>query len=518
MRASRSRQRPVDLGGRIAASVLAFSALATAARAQTAAAGFDADAFDRYVSAAVSDWDATGLAVAVVKDGEVLFERGYGVLELGRPERVDEHTRFAIGSTTKAMTAAALGMLVDEGRIGWDDPVIDHMPGFRLHDPFVTREVTVRDLLTHRAGLGNADFLWYEQETTADEILAKARHIPPAYSLRSGFIYQNIMYLAAGAVVEAVSGVAWEDFIQTRIFDPLGMTESVPLVAATEGRSNVATPHYRVDDEVLVIRNASVDPVAPAGSVWSSVHDMSKWVIMLLEGGVASDGTRLLATETVDELFTTQVPLRPGQLYPTTALTEPTWGGYALGWFQHDYRGRKLDFHTGSIDGMVAIAGLVRDENLGVYVLGNLDHVEIRHALMYYVLDLFDPHGGAPRDWSAELEELYDGLAAQSRAARERRLATRETDTSPSRSGSDFAGTYADPLYGTVVITETDGMLHLDHGPGLKGPLEHWHHDTFLVRFDARWRGESFVTFELDATGRVASLDFGGREFARSTP
>ncbi|MDX1579140.1 MAG: serine hydrolase, partial [Gemmatimonadota bacterium] len=448
--------------------------------------GFDPEAFDAYVSEAVEAWGAPGLAIAVVHGGRVVFERGYGVLELGRPARVDEHTRFAIGSTTKAMTAAAIGLLVDEGALDWDDRVIDHLPGFRLHDPYATREVTIRDLLTHRAGLGNADFLWYEQETDADEILRKVRLLEPAYSLRSGFIYQNIMYLVAGEVVEAVSGMPWDVFVTERLFEPLDMDETVALASRIRGRPNVATPHDTVDGELRPIENASVDPVAPAGSVWSSVSDMAKWLLMLLAEGELPSGERLLEPGTVREMFTPQVVLR--SQYPTTRLTRPDWMTYGLGWFQQDYRGRKVDFHTGSIDGMVAIAGLIREQDLGVYVLANRDHVEVRHALMYRVFDVFDPHGGDPRDWSTDLRELYDELAASAAEARARRLEGRVQDTEPSHPPAAYAGRYEDPLFGSVEVEREGDGLRLVYGPGLRGPLEHWHHDTFLVRFDAAWR------------------------------
>ncbi len=474
---------------------------------------FDPEGFDAYVREAVEAWEAVGLAIAVVKDGDVLFERGYGLLELGRPERVDEHTRFAIGSTTKAMTAATLALLVDDGKVGWDDPVSEHLPEFRLHDPYVTREVTVRDLLTHRAGLGNADFLWYAQEYDADEILRRLRHVEPAYSLRSGFVYQNLMYLAAGAVVEAVSGMPWHELLQRRLLDPLGMTETIPLASRTAGQPNVASPHDEVEGEVRVIENASVDAVAPAGSVWSSVHDMAKWLRFLLAGGVADDGTRILKEATVDELFTPQVVLRAASFYPTVRLTRPSWMTYGLGWFQHDYRGRKVDFHTGSIDGMVAIAGLLRDRGLGVYVLANRDHVEVRHALMYRVFDLFDPHG-EPRDWSADLDSLYDGLAEAGRRAREAAEARRVEGTSPSRPLDAYAGTYVHRLLGDVVVTHEGDALRLRFGR-LGGGLEHWHYDTFRLRWDAAWRGTAAVTFRLDAAGRVSGLDVAGAEFER---
>jgi len=452
-------------------------------------------------------------AVAVVKDGEVLFEKGYGVLEVGEPERVDEHTRFAIGSTTKAMTVAALGMLVDERKLAWDDHVIDRLPGFQLKDPYVTRELTIRDLLTHRAGLGNADFLWYEQDTTEDEILRKIRYVDPAYSFRSGFIYQNIMFLAAGKVIEEVSGMPWADFVRTRIFEPLGMDETLALGSETEGQPNVAVPHDYIDGELVAIENASVEPVAPAGAVWSSVHDMSKWLRFLLAGGVTADGTRLLRESTVREFFTPQVVQR--SQYPADRLTSPNFMTYGFGWFQKDYRGHKVDYHTGSIDGMVAIAGLIRDQNLGVYVLSNRDHVELRHALMYRVLDRFNGHG-EPRDWSAELKELYDGFAEAGERARAARLANHEEGTTPSHDLADYAGTYSDRLYGEVEIAQDGDGLRFTYGPGLAGPLEHWDYDTFMVHYDARWRGESLVTFRLDEGGSVSSIEMGGATFARS--
>jgi CubicO group peptidase (beta-lactamase class C family) len=205
----------------------------------TAVAGARADpaqALDAYTAKAVRDWNVPGLAIAVVKDGRVAFAKGYGVRELGKPAPVDTQTRFAIGSTTKAMTAAALAMLVDEGKLRWDDPVTKYLPGFQTGDPYVTREITVRDLLTHRAGLGNADFLWYESDIPAAEVRRRVRMLRPAYSLRSSFIYQNVMYAVAGQVVAAASGMPWATFVRTRIFGPLGMTATEATLAALEGK------------------------------------------------------------------------------------------------------------------------------------------------------------------------------------------------------------------------------------------------------------------------------------------
>lgn len=471
--------------------------------------------FGAYVEQAVSDWQVPGLAVVVVKDGEVVFAQGYGVRTLDESTPVSTQTLFAIGSTTKAMTATAIGMLVDEGRVDWDDPVTKHLPWFQLHDPYVTREVTVRDLLTHRAGLGNADYLWYEQDAERSEILNRVRYVEPAYSLRSGFIYQNIMYAAAGEVVAQLSGKPWAEFIQTRILDPLGMTATVPTAANLRLQPDVATPHYKIDGVVSPIENASVDAIAPAGSIWSGVDDMSKWMRFLLSGGHSANGEALLSTVTHRDLFTPQAIIGGSGFYPTARLTNPHWTTYGLGWFQADYRGRAVDFHTGSIDGMVAIVGLIRDENLGVCVLANLDHAELRHALMYRVFDLYDD--GPPRDWNAELRELYADIRVTAEERRARVEAERIEGTTPSLTLDRYVGVYSDSLYGEVRVSMGDSGLRLYYGPGLQGPLSHWNYDTFRVQWDAAWRGRAFVSFVLTRAGEPGTLELNGAQFRRQT-
>ena len=467
---------------------------------------------DESVAKAVGEWGATGLAVAVVKDGEVLFSKGYGVRELGKPDAVDAQTLFAIGSTTKAMTAALVGMLVDEKKLTWDDPVTKHLPWFQVSDPYLTREITVRDLLTHRAGLGNADYLWYGQPTDAREILRRVRLLPVAYSLRSSFIYQNVMYAAAGAVIEAVTGQSWADAMRTRIFEPLGMRDTIATAATLARHANVASPHDAVDGKVRVIQNATVDSVAPAGSVWSSVTDMAKWSAMLLNGGKAG-GRTILTPQTVEELFKPQTLVTSAGFYPTARLTRPKWTTYGLGWFQQDYRGRAVDYHTGSIDGMVAIHGLLRDANTGVIVLANRDHTELRHAIMLNVFDRFI--GSAARDWSTELRALYEGMQKEADAGRQKAEARRVPGTSPTLSLARYAGTYSDPLRGDVVVTLEGTQLRARYGGAYAGVLEHWNYDTFRAKWDAGWRGTALVTFVLDTAGQPSRLEIMGGSFSR---
>jgi CubicO group peptidase (beta-lactamase class C family) len=470
---------------------------------------------DAFAAKAVRDWQVPGLAISVVKDGRVVFAKGYGMRELGRSAPADTQTLFAIGSTTKAMTAAALGMLVDEGKVRWDDPVTRYLPLFQTGDPYVTRELTVRDLLTHRGGLGNADYLWYESEIPAAEVRRRVRFLRPAYSLRSGFIYQNIMYAVAGDVVEAASGMPWEEFVRRRIFGPLAMARTVATLRETQTRDNVASPHDRIDGAIRVIRNASVDPVAPAGSIWSSVADMANWMRFMLDTARTAEGRPLLKPATWAELLKPQTIVTPQGFYPTARLTRPHWTTYAFGWFQHDYNGRAVSFHTGSIDGMVAIIGLIPDERLGVYVLANLDHAEVRHALMYTVFDLWSPAAqGAARDWSAELLTLYGGLQAQADSARGRQEAQRIAGTRPTLPLERYAGTYGDSLFGAVTVTHVRGQLLLRRG-ARSGVFEHWHYDTFRARWANAWQGTSMATFIIGPRGTPDRLEIAGTTLRR---
>jgi len=467
---------------------------------------------DTYTSKAVADWKVPGLAIAVVKDGRIVFAKGYGVRELGKAAPVDTQTLFAIGSTTKAMTAASIGMLVDEGKLNWDDRVTKILPGFQLADPYVTRELTVRDLLTHRAGLGNADVLWYRTDNSADEVIRRVRFAEPAYSLRSSFIYQNIMYAVAGQIVATESGMPWERFVRTRIFSPIGMPNAVPLGDSARRRSNVASPHSSVGDTVRVIGNASVDAVASAGAVWASVADMARWMRFLLDSGRV-DGRRLLKSETYAELFKPETMVTPAEFYPTARLTKPHWTTYAFGWFQEDYAGRMVDFHTGSIDGMVAIIGLIPDERLGVYVLANLDHAEVRHALMYRVFDAY--LGNPSRDWSGDLLKLYGGIRAAGDSARRRAEARRIPNTRPSLSLEQYAGTYSDSLVGDVVVSLDNGKLRLRASSTHAGTLDHWEYDTFRLRWDNPWEGTEYTTFTIGRDGVPSRLDFEGATLRR---
>jgi CubicO group peptidase (beta-lactamase class C family) len=461
---------------------------------------------DAYVERVLRDWEAPGIAVAVVKDDSVVLERGYGMRQVGGREPVDAQTLFAIASTTKAFTAAALAMLVDEGRLHWDDRVADVLPGFQLSDPYASREMRVRDLLSHRSGLPRGDALWYASPFDRAEVLRRVRLLEPASSFRSAYGYQNIMFLAAGELVQAVTDTSWDEFLRTRIFEPLGMQRTRTSVRGLEAVGNLATPHGRIEGAVTPVAWRNFDNVGGAGSIVSSVHDMAQWLRLQLGEGDYG-GRRLLSDSAIREMRTAQTAIRTGlddeRVFPDTHLR-----AYGLGWFLEDYRGRLMVRHSGSLDGMRTHVVLLPEEELGVVVMTNLAESRVPQAVAWYVVDQF--LAPADRDWSAVL--LEEARRDRERAdSAERRLETeRLPGTEPTHPLAELAGRYESAVFGAALVDLRDGTLRLSVGPSYVGTLDHWHLNTFRATWDDRYLGRDFVSFDLDRMGRVAALDVAG--------
>jgi len=463
-------------------------------------------AFDKYVAKAAAEWRIPALAIAVVKDDSVVFAKGYGVLEKGKPQPANEHTRFAIGSTTKAMTAAGLAMLVDEGKIKFDDPVTKYIPELQLWDPWVTRELTIRDLLTHRSGLPGTDLFWASNwKYSQADIIRRLRYIQPTASFRSEWQYHNVMYALNGVIIERVTGMPWEQFIRTRLFAPLGMNETEPLVSMIIGKPNVAVPHALINDSVTVVPVRSTDGVASAGSVWSSVSDMAKWMRFVIDSGRVGD-KRLIQQRTFAELITPQIEA-PMEEYPALQLAKPDFFSYGLAWFIQDYRGQQVWMHTGSINGLCAIIGIEPNKRLGVYVLENLDHAELRHGLMYTVFDLFE--NGPRRDWSKDLEPIFARPPRANVA-----LAARATSAPPSLPLEKYAGTYVDSAYGDVRVTFENGALQAAVVTDPATPLEHVSFEGFRTKPSGGAR-PTVLTFAPDGNGGVSGVRVYNILFAR---
>lgn len=460
---------------------------------------------DDFIIEGINKWQPPGLAVTVVRDDKIIFKKAYGVRTIGTNRKVDENTLFGCMSTTKAFVSAGLAMLVDDGKLHWDDKVIDHLPDFRLKDAYITRELTIRDLLTHRSGLGNTDYLWSMMTISGDSAYHKLREVETSYSLRSSFIYQNLMYHTAGKVIEALSGMSWGEFLDERIYSPLGMNDTYPLLSSISDIENKADAHYEIDGEISKIEQMSVDTAGAAGSMWSSISDIGKWVQFLLNEGRIEQDT-LIQTSTFKELFKPQQIIPAGEFYPTQQITKPNWTTYGLGWFQHDYNGKMVQFHTGSLPGMVAIVGLIPEDNLGVYVMGNLDHVELRHAIMYTTFDLFT-EGKSSRNWSDELYPIYHP------EKEEQKEQEAISGAEPTFEITELIGTFEDEQIGWVKITQNEGGLTFNMNNTVYGKLSHWHYDTYQGNFNRKYWGKATFNFVRGANGKLSYLELFGERF-----
>ncbi|MCM3904442.1 MAG: serine hydrolase, partial [Pyrinomonadaceae bacterium] len=458
--------------------------------------------FDDYVNKAIRDWEVPGLAIAIVKDDRIVLAKGYGVKKLGEPAPVDERTLFAIGSSSKAFTAASIAMLVDAGKLKWDDPATKYLPDFELYDPYVTRELTVRDLLSHRSGLERGDFLWYGSEYDRDEILRRTRYLKPTWSVRSTFGYQNLMYLAAGQLVAKVNGKSWDEVIRQQIFIPLGMTASSTSIKDLKNSDNVSSPHSKVEDKVVVIPWRNIDNIAPAGSINSNVVDMAQWVRVQLGQGEYQK-KRLLSSGAAKEMQTSQTVIRAEPPY-TIFYPEAHFLNYGLGWFLHDYKGRKVVEHGGAIDGMRAQVAMLPEEKLGLVILTNMGGSTLPLPLMFRIFDAY--LGTPPRDWSAEMLKTIKSFEEQGKAAQKKLEEGRVKNTSASHALTEYAGTYKNDLYGDVKVTNDASKLNLRFGPAFTGDLEHWHYDTFRTKFVAAGGATAYVTFALNAQGKIDNV------------
>ncbi|MGE0103690.1 MAG: serine hydrolase [Blastocatellales bacterium] len=458
--------------------------------------------FDDYAQQAMKAWEVPGMAVAVVKDDKVVFSKGYGVTRLGGNIAVNDQTQFAIGSSSKAFTSAAIAILVDEGKIKWDDPVTKHLPGFELYDAYASKEMTVRDLLSHRSGLERGDLLWYSGNYDRNEILRRVRFLKPSWSFRSRFGYQNIMYLAAGQLVQAVTGRSWDDFIRERFFKPLGMKTSSTSITALKSMENVATPHAKFDEKVQPVAWRNIDNIAPAGSINSNVLEMANWVRMQLADGSLGD-QRLISSGSIKEMHKSQMVMAM-EIPWTLLFPKAHFLNYGLGWFLHDHHGRKVVSHGGNIDGMSALVAMIPEEKLGVVVLTNLNGSELRSAITNRIFDSF--LGVAPEDWSASMLKAFKTFEAQNKAAQKKQEDERVKDTRPTLALEKYAGTYENEMYGEVKVAVDGGRLVAAYGPSFVGDLEHWHYDTFRSVWRDKMLGKSNVQFLLDSQGKVAQV------------
>jgi CubicO group peptidase (beta-lactamase class C family) len=461
---------------------------------------------DEYYAKALADWNVPGMAIAIVRNDSVLLSKGYGVLEVNKPEKVNDKTLFAIASNTKAFTSAALAMLVDEGKIKWDDQVIKYIPWFQLYDPYVTQNMKIRDLLSHRSGLEtfSGDLLWYGSNYSREEVIRRARFLKPKYGFREHFGYSNIMYLTAGEIVHAVTGISWDQFINDRIFKPLGMVRTNTSVKALKGLNNVAQCHTDSAGKVISIPYLDWDNIGPAGSINSCVNDLSKWVKLQLNGGTL-DSKVIFSKATNHEMWSPQtiqaVSMGSSRIFPSTHFK-----AYGFGWGLNDYLGYEIVAHSGGYDGMTSYTCLVPEKKLGFVIVTNKNS-SLFLPLAYKTLDAM--LGGKETDWSKFYLDNTKSQTANAELQKKAEENARVLNIKPSLDLSAYTGKYDGELYGVATVEVKNGELVLSFVPSPKftATLKHWHYDTFTVlfkQFPSLPQGK--VNFVINAEGKVEEM------------
>lgn len=473
---------------------------------------------DATVAQSLKMFGPPGMTVAIVENGKIVLAKGYGVRSMDKPDRVNQHTAFPIGSETKAFTATAIAILVDEGKLKWTDHVVDKLPGFQMYDPYATANMTIIDLLTHRSGLGLGEgdlMIVPSTSRSRADIVHALRYLKPATGFREQFAYDNILYVVAGALIQSVSGETWEHFIEDHIFKPVGMNDAT--TAYDPHASNGVALHAREDGPVIGTGPQSIlthgfegTASAPVGAINASADDMAKWMQVQLAHGKLSNGSRLYSEEQAKMLWKPQIIVSADSFGSTASAVmdaiTPKFQDYALGWFVEDYHGHTIVEHTGAVLGAVAALYLIPETNTGVAVMINSEDGAARRAVAF---DLVDYYLGLPkRDWNADLKKLVDDMVTNSEAALKAQPEQVRPNDHSSLPTASYAGVYRDPWYGTATITSKGAGLWMsfDQTPRMSGPLTHVADDTFKVVWGDKIIEPAYVKFDI-AAGRVDKLE-----------
>ncbi len=457
----------------------------------------DYQQLDSYINAAVSNFEIPGLAVGILKNGEIVLANGYGYANASTKSEVDKNTIFGIASCSKAFTAACIAILVDEGKLDWDDHVSDILPHIQLFDPYITRQLTVEDLLCHRSGYEtfDGDLLWYGTDYSREEVVSRFRYRENPYSFREQFGYSNLMYIIAGEVIRQVSGMSWEDFVAAEIFAPLGMTSTTATNTGFYSDMNIAWPH--LDGEVMDFINYNNS--GPAASINSSVMDLLKWTQLMLDKGAIND-TSVFSENQYYKLVSPQTILNAGR---AEKVDGRHFSSYGLGWFLYDYQGMKVIHHGGGLPGFHSKVVLVPEDSLAYVILAN----ELGGLVGAIENKILDYHiGDAEKDWAA-LYLDYINKGKEREADRVAKLdSSRIAGTKPSLELAEYTGTFQDKMYGNATIEMVDGMLSvklLPAGELLSSPMAHWHYDTFSIDFADPFLPKGLLTFHVNGYGEA---------------
>jgi CubicO group peptidase (beta-lactamase class C family) len=453
------------------------------------------DSIDSYAEKALLEWQIPGVAVLVVKDGKVAFQKGYGILENGRSEKVDENTLFMIASNTKAFTGTAMAMLENEGKCSFDDKVQKYLPGFTMKDPWVARHLTLTDVMSHRVGMETfqGDFMYWESDLSSDEVIEKFGMLTPMYDFRTKYGYCNAGFLVAGECLEKITGLTWDQYVSDKIVKPLEMSRTLVLTAELDGAQNLASAHTMVDGKLQVIPHCRIDNIAPAASISSSVSDMSHWLIALLDSG-RYNGRQVIPWQAIRKAqYPRTIIRRAGHPFNSTHYSL-----YGLGWELRDYEGREIVSHTGGVDGFVTSVTLLPEEKLGVVVLTNTDANGFYEALKWEIIDAYL---GLPyRNYSKVYLDRYKPFWQK-----DLDLIASWRDSSAMKLPlplklSKFEGKYTHEVYGNAFL-ESKGdylLLKLEHHSDLTAKLEYIGNNRFLCTYSSPLWGIKVFPFKIE--------------------
>ncbi|MFH1197210.1 MAG: serine hydrolase [bacterium] len=466
----------------------------------TAQSNVNIQKIDSIIAKAVVDFKLTGMSVGIIKNDSVVFEKGYGEKIYGKDEPVTSKTLFGIASLSKAFTAACIGILIDEGKLNWDDRVIDVLPGFQLYDRYVTREMRIKDLLTHRSGYDtfDGDLLWYGTNYDRKEVIRRFKFAKPKYSFRSEYGYSNIMFDIAGEVIEQISGKTWNEFVKERIFKPLEMTASTTSIKDFTTSTDLALPHL----ENVPMELINYDNCGPAAAINSSADELLTWLNMWLNKGELN-GKRILSEETVNNILSSQTVINIGSVNNPGGRHFVNAG---MGWFLADYGGRLVVSHTGGLPGYLSRVTIIPEEKLGIVVLTNDDNM-LFNIVSSMIVDMY--LGRELKDYFAIEKERLIKEKERNEKEKHERLASKIPGTKTTLDLKEYAGLYSDVSYGNAEVTYADGELILKLIPTERlftSKMEHWHYHTFNIKFADPYLPEGFVTFTIDNKGKVSGF------------
>ncbi len=447
---------------------------------------------DAYIQQAMKDWKMPGFSIAIVKDDSVIFAKGYGVKDFRKEDPVDENTLFVIASCSKAFTTASLAILIDQGRLNWDDPVTKYLPYFQMYDPWVTKEFTIRDLVTHRSGLAtfSGDFLWLSSNYTREEVIKRAKFLKPTSSFRTKYGYQNIMFITAAEVVKAITDTAWAEFVKVHILDKIGMVNSNTSYADLEKTVNAAEAHYAKNGEMNIYTDVQKDNAGGALGINSSAKDMAQWIRLQLNKGKLGE-ERIFSERQANEMHSNQFAFGNAN--------------YGLGWFISYRNGKRVLNHGGGMPGMISDVTIVPEEKFGFVLLSNLE-VGMVSAIRSYIFDLFT--GVEPKDYNKMMLDSFAKRIERYNKELERREEVRVKDTKPSLPLEKYCGVYEDKMYGNAEVTLIDGKLFMQFvpTPTFRGELKHYHYDMFYIDWEDEFLTRGWIKFDMNFNAEITKF------------